>query len=86
MGLTFSSDLEEAMFDTGESLSPNKFKFCFLENPKVYINDCNVDLEKIPASSVRQLVKRMESSKAAAKHIKQVASDPEAAQINLMRH
>ena len=27
--LTFSSDLEEAMFDTGESLSPNKFKFCF---------------------------------------------------------
>ena len=28
----------------------------------------------------------MESSKATAKHIKQVASDPEAAQINLMHH
>ena len=28
----------------------------------------------------------MESSKAAARHIKQVASDPQAAQINLMRH
>ena len=25
------------MFDTGESLSPNKFKFCFWENPNVYI-------------------------------------------------
>ena len=35
--LTFSSDLEEAMFDTGKSLSPNKFKFCFWENLKVYI-------------------------------------------------
>ena len=36
--LTFSSDLEEAMFDTGESLSPNKFKFSFWENLKVYMN------------------------------------------------
>ena len=35
--LTFSSDLEEAMFDTGKSLSPNKFKFCFWEKHKVYI-------------------------------------------------
>ena len=34
--LTFSSDLEDAMFDTGESLSPNKFKFCFWEKHKVY--------------------------------------------------
>ena len=50
------------------------------------INDSNVDLEKFPASKVRQLAKKMESSKATACHVKQVADDPQAVQINLMRH
>ena len=50
------------------------------------INDGNVDLEKFKESRIRQLVKRMESSKATAKHIKQVAGGPQAVQINLMRH
>ena len=50
------------------------------------INDGNVDLDKFPASKARQLAKRLESSKAAACHIKQVAGDPQAAQINLLRH
>ena len=50
------------------------------------INDENVDLDKFPASKMRQLVKRMESSKTTACHIKQVAGDPQAAQINLLRH
>ena len=50
------------------------------------INDSNVDLEKVTASKVRQLAKKMESSKATACHIKQVDGDPQAAQINLMRH
>ena len=45
-----------------------------------------VDLEKFPASKVRQLAKKLESSKTAACHIKQVAGDPQAAQINLLRH
>ena len=49
------------------------------------INDSNIDLDKFPASKVRKLAKKMESSKAIARHIKQVASDPEAAQINFMR-
>ena len=35
---------------------------------------------------VHQLVKKMESSKATARHIKQLAGDPQAAQINLMCH
>ena len=35
---------------------------------------------------MRQLAKKLESSKATACHIKQVAGDPEAAQINLLRH
>ena len=33
------------------------------------INEGNVDIQKFPASKVQQLVKKMESSKAAAKHI-----------------
>ena len=35
---------------------------------------------------MRQLAKKLESSKATAHHIKQVAGDPQAAQINLLRH
>ena len=50
------------------------------------ISDGSVDLEKFPASKVRQLAKKLESSKATAHHIKQVAGDLQAAQINLLRH
>ena len=50
------------------------------------INDSYVDLEKFPASKVTQLAKKMESSKSTLHHNKQVAGDPQAAQINLMRH
>ena len=50
------------------------------------INDSNIDLNKFPASKVRQPAKKMESSKATAKHNKQVASDPQTTQINLMCH
>ena len=50
------------------------------------INDSSVDLDKFPASKVRQLAKKMEASKATAHHIKQVASDPQVTQINVMRH
>ena len=42
-------------------------------------NDGKVDLNKFPASKVRQLAKRMESSKATVHHIQQVAGDPQAA-------
>ena len=45
------------------------------------IYDGNVDLDKFPARKVRQLAKRMESSKATAYHIKQVVGDPQAAQF-----
>ena len=50
------------------------------------INEENVDIQKFPASKVRQLAKRMESSKATAKHIRQVTGDLPAAQIHLMHH
>ena len=47
------------------------------------INDRNIDLDKFLTSKVRQLAKKIESSKATARHIKQVASYPQVAQINL---
>ena len=50
------------------------------------IIDSNIDLDKCPASKVRQLAKRMESSKATSRHIRQVASDSQVAQSNLMQH
>ena len=50
------------------------------------INEGSVDLDKFPASKVCQLAKKLESSKATARHIRQVAGDPQAAQINLMHH
>ena len=50
------------------------------------INDGSIDLEEFPASKVRQLAKKMGASKAMVHHMKQVASDPQAAQINLTRH
>ena len=39
-----------------------------------------------PASKAHQLMKKMESSKATARHIRLVAGDPQAAHINLMYH
>ena len=50
------------------------------------INEGSVDLDKFLESKVCQLTKKMESSKATARHIKQVAGDPQVAQINLMCH
>ena len=50
------------------------------------INDGYVDLETFPASRLKQLAMRMEILKATVKHTKQVAGDPQVAQINLMRH
>ena len=50
------------------------------------IDDSNIDLDTFPANKVRQLAKKMESSKSTTRHIKAVASDPQVAQVNLMRH
>ena len=43
------------------------------------INEGSVDLEKFPASKVCQVTKKLEGSKATARHIIQVAGDPQAA-------
>ena len=64
--------------------------FCFFLRDEEFvsrtISDGSVDLEKFPASRVRQLAKKLESSKAMARHIKQVSGEPHAAQINLLYH
>ena len=48
------------------------------------ITDSNIDLDKFPASKLRLLAKKMESSEPTTRHIKVVASDPQAVQVNLM--
>ena len=50
------------------------------------ITEGSVNLDKFPTSRVHQLAKKFKSSKATMQHIKQVASDPQATQINLMQH
>ena len=50
------------------------------------INEGSVDLGNLSASEVCQLAKKMESPKTTARHNKQVAGDPQAAQINLICH
>ena len=70
--------------ETAKTLQRDIFWF-FLRNEQFVsktISDGSVDLEKFPASKA----KKLESSKATACHIKQVAGDPQAAQINLLRH
>ena len=50
------------------------------------INEGNVDIQKFPASKIQKLAKKMESFKATAKHIRQVAGDLPVAQMQLMQH
>ena len=50
------------------------------------LNEGCADLQQYPASKVRQLAKKLESSKATARHIKQATSNAQAAQINLLCH
>ena len=50
------------------------------------INDSNIDLEKFPASKVRQLAKKLESSKSTARHVKKVSSEPKVTLVNLLKH
>ena len=50
------------------------------------INDSNIDLETFTASKVRQISKKLESSRSTARHIKQMSSELQATQVNLLRH
>ena len=50
------------------------------------ISDGSIDLDKFPASRVCQLAKKLESSKATVRHIKQVSGESQVTQINLLCH
>ena len=70
--------------------SPNftEGHFWFFLNDESFIsktlNEGHVELNKFPASTVRQLAKKMERSQATAKHMKQVTRDPQVVQVNLL--
>ena len=74
--------------ETANILHRDIFWFFLKDEEFVFktISDSNIDLDRFPASKVRQLAKKMESSKSTARHIKAVASDPQSAQVNLIRH
>ena len=76
--------------ETARILQRDIFCFCFFLKDEDFvshtINDSNIDLDKFPASKVRQLAKKLESSKSTAKHITQVSSELQATQVNLLRH
>ena len=50
------------------------------------LNEGHVELEKFPASKVRQMTKKLESSQSTARHTKKMSSEPQANQIHLLRH
>ena len=50
------------------------------------LNEGHVELSKFLASKVRQMAKKLESSQATAKHMRQVTKEPQATQVNLLRH
>ena len=64
--------------------------FCFfLKDEEIVsktVNEWSVDLDRFPASKLCQLAKKMESCKTRTRHTKQVAGDPQVAQINLIRY
>ena len=74
--------------ETAKILHCNIFLFflCDKEFVSKTITEGSVDLDKFLASRVHQLAKKFKSSKATVHHIKQVASDLKATQINLMQH
>ena len=63
--------------------------WCFLKDEEFVsrtINDSNLDFDKFPASKVRQLAKKLESSKSTAKYIKQASKESQATQVHVLKH
>ena len=74
--------------ETAKILHCNIFWFFLWDEDFVLrtITEGSIDLDKFHTSRVHQLAKMFKSSKATAWHIKQVAGDQQATQINLIRH
>ena len=50
------------------------------------LNEGHVELNIFPASKVRQMAKKLESSQSSPRHIKKMSSEAQATQIHLLRH
>ena len=74
--------------ETAEILQRDIFWFFLKDESFVSktLNEGHVELSRFPASTVYQLAKKIESSQATAKHMKKVTRDPQAVQVNLLRH
>ena len=81
-------NLEKCPSETAKLLHHNIFWFFLHDEGFVSrtITEGSVDLDKFPTSRACQLAKKFNSLKATVCHIKQVAGDLQATQINLMRH
>ena len=74
--------------ETAQILQRDIFWF-FLKDESIVsktLNEGLVELNTFPASTMHQLAKKMESFQATAKHMNKVARDPQAVQVNLLRH
>ena len=73
--------------ETAEILQRDIFWFFLKDKSFVSktLNEGHVEFSKFPASTVCQLAKKIESLQATAKHMKKVARDPKAVQVNLLR-
>ena len=81
-------NLAKYPLETAKILHRNIFWFFLKDEDFVSrtISDGSADLDKFPVSRVCQLAKKLESSKATARHIKQVSGEPQVTQINLLCH
>ena len=73
--------------DTAATFTMDIFCFFMTDNEFIAktINEDNIDLAQYPAAKVQQIAKKLKSSKATAKHIKQHTSSMQgAAQINVL--
>ena len=75
---------------TRNSPDSSKIFFWFFLSNESFISktldEGHVNLNKFLASKVRQMTKKLESSQATAKHMKQVTKEPHGTQIYLLRH
>ena len=79
-------NLAKYPLETAKILHLDIFWFFMRDEECVFktINEGSVDPEKFSTCRVHQLAKKWESSKATARHIRQVAGDPQVAHINLL--
>ena len=74
--------------ETAQILQRDIFWFFLKDESFVFktLNKGHVELSRFPSSTVCQLSKKIESSQATAKHMKQVTRDQQAVHVNLLQH